>query len=422
MIFGFVVYFIKKIKRRDKIMGMLPLEGIKVVELAAVVAAPTAGRLLAEFGAEVIKVEPPKKGDMLRNLGEMHYMPIEDYNNPLFDTYNTGKKLVAVNLKSEEGMEILMKLLEDADVLLTNTRMRSMEKMGLGYDELKKRFPKLIYAHFSGFGLDGPDRDRPGFDTTAFWMRTGAPLDIVLDGQFPARATYAMGDIASASYLLNGILMAIIGREKSGHGTLISTSLFNAGIWANGPYVVNTQYGHQLPEDRYEPWSPFSDYYQCSDGKWIAPFAKMYVKDRPMLAEVFGIPELVTDPDMENVSKMKKTGKIRIVTEKLEKIIAQKDSKEWSAIFEQNDIPYEIIRHIKDIKDDEQAWANGFVETVKYPDRETVMPVPPIKYSDYEKREFKITGPIGEDTNEVIGKLGYTPEYIDELKNKGVIQ
>ena len=156
----------------------LPLEGLRVIELATVVAAPTAARLLADYGAEVIKIEIPGAGDSLRIVGDMHQMPIEPDNNPLFDAFNTGKRLLGLNLKSAEGMEILFKLLEGADVFLTNTRMRSLEKMGLGYEALKERFPRLIYAHFSGFGLDGPEKDRPGFDSTAFWLRPGTETSL----------------------------------------------------------------------------------------------------------------------------------------------------------------------------------------------------------------------------------------------------
>ena len=401
----------------------LPLEGIKVVELAAVVAAPTAGRLLADFGAEVIKVEAPN-GDVLRNVGEMHWMPVEDGNNPLFDNFNTGKKLTAIDLKNKDGMEVLFRLLEDADVFISNTRMKSLMKMGLDYESLKARFPRLIYAHFSGFGLTGPDKDRPGYDTTAFWMRTGAAGDGVLEGDFPARMSYAFGDIATGSYFLNGILAAIIGRERSGQGTLVETSLYNSGIWMSSPYVINTQpaYGHKLPQTRYEPWNPFSDYYLCADGKYIAPIAKLYQKDRPMLAEVFDIPWLAEDPDLATIGTMKRAGKEPAVVKAIEESIAKKTSDEWIEIFEKLDIPYETVHRIADIVDDPHAWANGYLETVHYPDSDTVVPVPPVKFSEYGRREHTILGAVGADTVEVLTAAGYTEEEIAELRSKKAVR
>ena len=401
----------------------LPLEGIRVIELATVVAAPTAGRVLAHFGAEVIKVEAPS-GDVLRKVGDMHWMPIEDGNNPLFDQFNTGKKLTAIDLKNPEGMQVLMRLLEGADVFLTNTRMKSLEKLGLDYESLKARYPRLVYAHFSGFGLSGPDKDRPGYDTTAFWMRTGGCGDAVLPGDFPARPSYAFGDIATAGYFLSGILTALLGREKTGHGTLVETSLLNAGIWMCTPYVVNTQpqYGHQLPEDRYEPWNPFSDYYRCRDGQYISPIAKLYPRDRVMLAEVFGMSELRDDPDLATISSMKKSGKEPDVVARLEQVIAQKDAAEWTEIFRAHDIPYETIHHIKDIVNDEQAWANRYLEHVPYPDADTVVPVPPVKLSEYQRKPYRIQSGIGADTDEILGEAGYNTEEIEHLKKEHAVQ
>lgn len=402
----------------------LPLEGIKVVELAAVVAAPTAGRLLSDFGAEVIKIETPGMGDNLRRVGDMNWMPVEEDNNPLFDLYNAGKKLTAINLKSDSGREILFKLLEDADVFISNTRMKSLEKMGLGYDSLSERFPKLIYAHFSGFGLQGPEKNRPGYDTTAFWMRTGAVLDMVPDGALPARATYAFGDIATASYFLNGILMALIGREKTGKGTLVETSLYNSGIWMNAPFVINSQpqYGNKLPYDRYEPWSPFNDCFLCKDGVWIAPLAKNYPKELEYLSNLFGLPELVEDPDYATIGRMKETGKEAKLMKHLEDIMLTKTSLEWKEIFEQADLPYEIIRHIRDIREDEQAWANGYLENIEYPEGISSVPVPPIKLSEYGRREFKKAPGIGGNTHDILISLGYSETEITKLREEKAIE
>ena len=382
----------------------LPLEGLRVIELATVVPAPTAARLLADYGAEVIKIEIPGAGDSLRIVGDMHQMPIEPDNNPLFDAFNTGKRLLGLNLKSAEGMEILFKLLEGADVFLTNTRMRSLEKMGLGYEALKERFPRLIYAHF--------------------WLRPGTACDMVLPGDFPARPPYAFGDIATASNFLNGILMAVIGRERTGRGTLVSTSLYGAGIWISSPYVINTQakYGKQLPSDRYDPWNPFSDIYECSDGVYIAPISKRYPSDRPMLAKVFDMPELLDDPELFSIGSMRKAGKLPAVTRKLAQTIKKRSSTQWAEIFEQVDMAYELSRHIRDIPDDEQALANGFVEPVDYPDGKTFMPTPPVKYSEYSRRAFEKQGRIGADTDGILTELGYGLQEIARLKNEQVLE
>ena len=403
----------------------LPLQGYKVIELATVVAAPTAGRLLSDYGAEVIKIEMPPAGDPLRSVGEMHMMPTEPGNNPLFDTFNSGKKLISVDLKKPEGFELLMQLLSDADIFISNIRPQSLERLGLGYEALRERFPRLIYAHFSGFGLKGPDKDRPGYDTTAFWMRTGAVGDWIPDGGFPVRPSYAFGDIVSASYFLNGILMALLARGRTGHGTMVSTSLFNTGIWANATSVVNAQpqYGRVYPNPRYDPWNLFSDYYRCADGVWIAPVSKNYTKDRPLLARLFDAPELVEDPDCVTVSRMRKAGKLEGVIRHIGDSVAKKTAAEWIKLFEECDLPYETVGSVQTLYRDEQAWANGFLENVSYPDgSETAMPVPPIIFSEYSRRGLAPQGELGADTDGVLAAAGYSGESIGRMKKDGVIK
>ncbi|HOE09169.1 MAG TPA: CoA transferase, partial [Treponemataceae bacterium] len=176
----------------------LPLAGINVIELATVVAAPAVGRVLATYGANVIKIEAPPDGDLIRGMSKGHQLPSEPYNSPLFDVLNSGKKTISINLKSEKGKEALHKLLEQSDIFITNVRMKSLIRMGLGYDALKDKYPRLIYGHFSGFGLEGPDADRPGFDTTAFWLRSGAIMDWVVPGSFVIRPSFGFGDLATS--------------------------------------------------------------------------------------------------------------------------------------------------------------------------------------------------------------------------------
>ena len=165
-------------------MKKMPLEGIRVVELATVVAAPTASRVLCAFGAEVIKVET-KIGDEMRRAGEFEMVVCEDDKNPLFTIQNSGKRLTSIDLKNPDGKAAFLKLLETADVFLTNVRLPSLGRLGLDYETLHKAYPGLVYAHFSGFGPKGPDAAKPGFDSTAFWLRSGPVADWQAPGSFP---------------------------------------------------------------------------------------------------------------------------------------------------------------------------------------------------------------------------------------------
>ena len=401
-----------------------PLKGIKVVELASAVAAPMAARIMASFGAEVIKVEGPPHGDILRGMaaGQMKRAATEE--NPVFDTINTGKKLAGINLKNEEGHALFMKLLSKADVFITNVRMKSLEGLGLDYDTLKEKYPGLIWAHLSGYGLQGPRVNAPGFDITAFWMLTGGATDSVEPDAHPVFPSFGFGDITSASNLLAGILMALIGRKQTGKGTLVSTSLFNTGMWSNSSYIIETQgpTAFVVPCSHYDTWDPFSFQYRCSDGKWIAIMEKHYVSDKPKFAKIFDLPELMTDPDMETLDKVNATGKGAVLVKKVEEIIATKTSDEWKIILDDNDVANAVAQHFVDIPKDPQARANGYLDDVEYYDGVNYsIPVPPMHFSDYKRKPFAKMAQVGADTDEVLKEIGITDEELQGFRERRVI-
>ena len=200
-----------------------PLEGIKVVELASFVAAPAAGRMLAEMGADVIRVESTA-GDPWRFYGVNCGLTVADEENPLFDLYNLGKRDIQLDTKTLEGKEILLRLLGEADVCITNNRLKSLVRAGLDYDSLKDRFPKLIYGLVTGYGQTGPDVDAPGYDGVAFFSRSGMLADMAEPGGYPASAPGCVGDGATGAALFGGICAALLNRAVSyTHLTLPTT-------------------------------------------------------------------------------------------------------------------------------------------------------------------------------------------------------
>ena len=186
-----------------------PLEGIKVVELANYVAAPVIGRILADLGADVTKIEG-KGGDTWR-MTAGNLTRTEQDELPVFDIFNVGKKSITLNLKDPKGKEVFFKLLEDADVLITNTRHQSLVKLGVDYDSIKERFPRLIYATLTGYGYEGPDCNAPGFDNIAFWSRSGFSADMTIDGpgSYPVNSRMAMGDTLAGTTLFGGVMTAL---------------------------------------------------------------------------------------------------------------------------------------------------------------------------------------------------------------------
>ena len=380
----------------------MPLEGIRVVELATVVAAPTASRVLCAFGAEVIKVET-RIGDEMRRAGEFEMVVCEDDKNPLFTIQNSGKRLTSIDLKNPDGKAAMRKLLETADVFLTNVRLPSLGRLGLDYETLHAAYPGLVYAHFSGFGPKGPDAAKPGFDSTAFWLRSGPMADWQAPGSFPFTPTYAFG----------------------GMGTLVSTSLFASGIWCNAIGVVShqPQFGGDRPNDPLRPSDPFCHFYECSDGKWIGVFDNEYRRELPKFANLFGMPELVDDPRAASLEALHETDFVVEVVTRLNAIFKTKPVAEWEAFLSENNVSCERMRSIRDVSTDEQAIANGYVRKVAFKDDlEVMMPCPPMQFSEYAMRPYTSAGRLGADTDSIFHDLGYTDTEIAAMKDSGAIQ
>jgi len=402
----------------------LPLSGLKVVELAIVVAAPTAGRMLASFGAEVIKVEMPPIGDQARRAGDMLQLPTDDGNNPLFDFCNSGKRIISLNLKTPEGMKVFKSLLAEADVFLSNIRMGSLERMGLGYEAVHAEFPRLIYAHLSGHGIQGPDKDLPGYDFTTFWAASGPMTGWLQPDTFPFYPSYGFGDVATSGMFLSGILMALLGRERTGEGTQVTTSLLGAGMWCNFTAVINAQepYNMPYPQDRYQTFSPVNSFFRTADGDWILVFFKEYPMAKGTLAEMFSMPELLTDERFADIPVMKANGAIRLLVDRMEAVFAAKTTQEWKALLKEKDVPHSVLPRQQQVWQNPQAHANGNLMEYRYPDGTCpVIPQPPIQFSGYGRRPFAAAGGIGCDTNRVLAELGYSAEEIEQLRQKGSI-
>lgn len=404
---------------------MLPLQGVKVVELATVVAAPTTARMLCAYGAEVIKVES-LGGDVMRVAGTHEMTPYEDDLNPLFTIHNSNKKFISINIKNEAGRKVLLDLLADADVFVTNVREKSLIRNGLDYETVKAINPRLIYAHFTGYGTKGPVAENPGFDITAFWLRSGPIADWQTEGSFPFLPTYAFGDMATSNAFFSGILMALFARTTTGKGTKVDTSLFANGIWCNAIGVVQTQFEkkHLNPEPL-RPTDPFNQTYLCKDGRWIGVYCNEYVEDKEKLAKLTGIDWIIDDPRCATIDSMQKTGVIEEVIKDCNRIFLTKTAFEWREHFSSNNVSCEVMMESQEVSKDPQAIENGFMVPVEFPDKDhtTVMlPTPPVQFSEYGRREYKPTGVIGEHTDEILTSMGYTAEQIAAMKEDGAVR
>lgn len=405
----------------EKNMNM-PLAGVRVVELATVVAAPTTSRMLCAYGAEVVKVET-LYGDEMRRAGKTELTPYEDYKNPLFTVHNSNKRLTSINFKDPEGKAALLKLIGEADVFITNVREASLRRSGLDYDTLRESFPQLIYAHFSGFGPKGPVASNPGFDSTGFWLRSGPMADWQVEGSFPFVPTYAFGDMATSSVLLSGILMALLGREKTGCGTKVETSLFASGIWCNSVGVVETQFERRhLNPDPFRPADPFDTTYKCADGKWIGVYVNEYKKDKAKLAKLLGMEDILEDPRYDDIATLSESGVIVEAVKRCNEIFLTRTSAEWRELLSANSVSCEVMQSTCDVSRDSQAIENHYVEELEFAGGlKVMMPCPPVHFSEYTRRPYEPTGEIGKDTDAVFASLGYSGEEIARLREKGAI-
>lgn len=400
----------------------LPLEGIRIVEMGTHVAIPSAARIMADFGAEVIKVEAPK-GDGWRYPGPEFSMPARNEENPMFAMQNANKHLVGINIKTPEGLEVLEKLISTADVFMTSVRSSSLKRLGLDYESLHSRYPGLIYCQNTGYGSQGPEAARPGFDQAAFWARTGGPRDWVEEGGAPFKPSVAFGDLATGAQLLSGVLIALLGRQRTGQGTMVTTSLLNCGVWYNSNAIVSAQpgYDNPYPEDRSNPNNPFTGFYRASDGEW---FTTVIFEDRNGMEGLYwkmfpllGIEDWLQELKAGTFSHTKKEVTARVHAE-----IGKRPSAEWFRRFDEGDITYERCAHLKDVSQDPQAWAAGCFEEVVFQNgQHRILTRSPVELSAYEKKPLRAMGHIGADTRETLIREGWSAEEVDRLLETGAL-
>lgn len=271
------------------------LQGIRVVELASYVAAPGACGILADWGAEVIKVEPPA-GDPFRQF--FTSIGRDDAENRVFDNDNRGKKSIALDLTDPGDAEVLRRLVATADVLVTNTRPASLERLGIGWEQLRAIKPDLIFANFTGYGTSGPEADKPGFDITAFWARSGLCALTTIKDSDPAQLRTGIGDHMAAMGLVAGIMGALFHRARTGEGQKLETSLLRMGVYAaSAEHAIQLQMGKLAStKSRAEAINPLNNFFRTGDGQWFVIVPRQGSGDWPGVARAVGHDEWLADP------------------------------------------------------------------------------------------------------------------------------
>ena len=395
------------------------LEGIRVIEVATFVFAPAAGTVLSDFGAEVVHVEPPGSGDPYRYLGNLRPLPEceEDYC-WLLDGRN--KKSIVIDLKHADGRDVLLELVRGADIFITNYHPSVLQQLDLGYETLAAENPRLIYAHGTGYGEVGPEAEKPGYDATAWWARSGLMDAVRPAGGELAMSTAGMGDHPSSLSIVAGISLALYARERTGKGTKVSTSLIANGAWANSiliqaalcggvPYVPPTQAGTS---------NALLNHYRTADNRSFFLTLVKEATEFEQFCTAIGRPDLISDPRFEPIDERRANAPELVVI--LSEWFGRRPLAEWQQIFDEHAITYGVIATSEDAVIDEQLASTGvFVDMQDRPGTRVVNS--PIALSDFPKRAPQPPPELGEHSNAMLRELGYDEARIVALRDAGVI-
>lgn len=396
-----------------------PLAGIRVVELGMWVAGPGAGGILADWGADVIKIEPPA-GDPARAFGSM--IGGDDGTNPPFDLDNRSKRSIAIDLSSEAGRAVAHDLIAGADVFLTNIRMDALDRVGLSHETICERHPGLVYALVTGYGIEGPDANRRAYDIAAYWARSGiADALTPAGGDLPFQRG-GMGDHSVAMTAAAMISAALVHRERTGEGQLVTTSLLRQGAYTIGFDVnVAIMWGFNIAiGNRRTMRNPAMNNYTAGDGRrfWIVGLE--VERHWPPLARAVGHPEWLTDPRFSTAVARGENAEELISS--LDEIFAQKSLEEWTGIFEGDpDFIWSPVNSVADLIVDPQFFAAGGIVTVPNEDGGALMVATPADFYGTPAGPRFRPPRLAEHSREVLAELGRSESEIEALLAQGAV-
>ena len=397
------------------------LDGVRVLELGIWVAVPSAAAVLADWGARVVKIEPPE-GDPLRGLAATGLVPYQPDVNPAFQLDNRGKRSVTLDLRRPEGREVAHALVRRSDVFLTNLRRQKLAPLGMDYATLRRVHPRLVYAGLTGYGTEGPERERAAFDYAAFWARAGIMGSLGEPEGPPPTQRPGMGDHMTGLGLAGAIAAALFARERSGIGQEIGMSLFGSGIWMLASDIqaaITTGYCH-TPGGRRAAPNPLFNFYRTSDGRWL--HLVMLQPDRHWRAfcRAVGREDLVDDPRF--ASAPVRFQHCRELIAILDPLFATRPLAEWAEVLDGADCYWGKVQTVEEVSHDAQAEAIGAFADTALPDGRPLRIVKsPVAFG---ATPSAVAGPapeLGQHTEEVLLEAGFGWEDIARLKDAGAL-
>jgi crotonobetainyl-CoA:carnitine CoA-transferase CaiB-like acyl-CoA transferase len=394
-------------------------EGLKVLDCASFIAAPAAATVLSDFGADVIKIEPPGMGDPYRNLPNLPGYPASEHNFAwLLEARN--KKSLALDLTKPDAQAVLYKLVAECDVFITNLPPQVRTKLGITYDHLVHLNERLIYASFTGYGEKGEEANKPGFDSNAYWARSGL-MDLVRADTHttPARSVAGMGDHPCAMALYSAIVTALYQREKTGKGSHVASNLMANGVWAASVLaqakLCGAKFGERRPRER--ALNAATNHYQCKDERWI--ILSLLNEDRqwPTLARCIGREDLIDDPRF--ATKPDRHARSVELIKIFDEVFAAKDLAEWRTILDGNGLVFGVVGILDDIPTDKQMLDN---EVLVPFENDTMLTInSPIWIDGAKKVQPRKPPGVGEHSDEILRKAGYDDATIEKLRASGAV-
>jgi crotonobetainyl-CoA:carnitine CoA-transferase CaiB-like acyl-CoA transferase len=392
--------------------------GLKVVDLASFIAGPGAAVILSDFGADVIKVEPPK-GELWR-IGNK--IPPQPFAKDAYQWHlnNRNKRGITLDLKSPDAGKVLERLVKWADVLIVNTPHPAREKLKLSYDDVAQWNPRLIYADVTGYGDNGPDTNLPGFDLTAYWSRSGL-LSLTRDAGAPPTWPFAgTGDSPTAVGLFSAIVTGLYRRERTGKGSYVTTSLLASGVWSASVAISAALAGAKFApqHDRKNPANVAMNVYKSSDDVW---FVLVVTPDKiPAVLEGIGRPDLLKDPRFSDPKAL--AANRPQLTAMVDEIFCSQPISHWREVLDKAHIPYGLVRDPNDVIKDPQLQANNIVVPLEGAGENIKLTVSsPIQVHGVAKVAARRAPDLGEHNDEVLQELGLDTKEIELLRASGVI-
>ena len=397
------------------------LSGVRVVEMGLWVAGPAAAGILADWGADVVKVEAPA-GDPMRAFFQLATGSKVD-RNPPFDLDNRGKRSVVLDLRLPEGRAALERVLASADVFVTNFRPDALGRLGLDAESLTARFPRLVYAGITGYGRSGPDSDRPGYDVGAFWARSGVAQTLTPEGAAPPQIRGGFGDHVTAITTVAGIVTALFERERSGRGRIVETSLLRTGAYCLGwDLGIQLSFGKiRAPVPRSEVETPLVNCYRAGCGRWFWLIGLEADRHFPGVARSIEREDLLTDPRFAGARERRRH--CREIIAELDAAFVTRPLAEWAERFDREGVWWQPVQSLDEVVQDPQAAAAGvFVDA---PTRDGGMQravASPVEFVGAPTAPTRPVPQLGEHTETVLREAGLDDAALATLRAAGAIK